>query len=116
MNRSAHGLRKAAATVAAENGATEAELDAIFGWTDRRIASHYTKKANHKKLAYGGVAKLERMTVSMDHRANVYSLADRLGAGNRAKSPMESDGGLKRGGHDRDRTCDPYHVKVVLSR
>jgi hypothetical protein len=27
MNRSAHGLRKAAATVAAENGATEAELD-----------------------------------------------------------------------------------------
>ena len=31
MNRSAHGLRKAAATVAAENGATEAELDAIFG-------------------------------------------------------------------------------------
>ncbi|GLH81260.1 hypothetical protein SSBR45G_61690 [Bradyrhizobium sp. SSBR45G] len=31
-NRSAHGLRKAAATVAAENGTTEAELDAIFGW------------------------------------------------------------------------------------
>jgi hypothetical protein len=24
--------------------------------------------------------------------------------------------GAKRGGHDRDRTCDPYHVKVVLSR
>ena len=22
----------------------------------------------------------------------------------------------KRGGRDRDRTCDPYHVKVVLSR
>ena len=22
----------------------------------------------------------------------------------------------KAGGHDRDRTCDPYHVKVVLSR
>jgi hypothetical protein len=73
MNRSAHGLRKAAATVAAENGATEAELDAIFGWTDRRMASHCTKKANRKKLAYGGVAKLERMTGSTDHRANVYS-------------------------------------------
>jgi integrase len=67
VNRSAHGLRKAAATVAAENGATEAELDAIFGWTDRRMASHYTKKVNHKKLAYGGAAKLERMTGSMDH-------------------------------------------------
>jgi len=113
MNRSAHGLRKAAATVAAENGATEAELDAIFGWTDRRMASHYTKKANRKKLAYGGVAKLERMTGSMDHRANVYSLTEKLGAGNRAKTSMESDGGLKRGGHDRDRTCDPYHVNAA---
>ena len=71
-NRSAHGLRKAAATVAAENGATEAELDAIFGWTDRRMASHYTKAANRKKLAHRGVAKLERMSGSMDHRANVY--------------------------------------------
>jgi hypothetical protein len=56
----------------AENGATEAELDAIFGWTDRRMASHSTRKANRKKLAYGGVAKLERTTGSMDHRATVY--------------------------------------------
>ena len=24
--------------------------------------------------------------------------------------------GRSDGGHDRDRTCDPYHVKVVLSR
>ena len=115
-NRSAPGLRKAAATVAAENGATEAEPDAIFGWTDRRMASHYTRKANRKKLAYGGVAKLERMTGSVDDRGNVYSLTDKLGAGNRAKSSIESDCGLRSGGHDRDRTCDPYHVKVVLSR
>jgi hypothetical protein len=52
----------------------------------------------------------------MDHRANVYSLTHRLGAGNRAKSSIESDGHPEDGGHDRDRTCDPYHVKVVLSR
>jgi hypothetical protein len=38
------------------------------------------------------------MTGSMDHRANVYSLTDRLAAGNRAKSSIESDGGLKGGG------------------
>ena len=38
------------------------------------------------------------MTGSMDHRANVYSLTEKLGAGNRAKSSMESDRGLKRGG------------------
>jgi len=70
------------AAVAAESGATEAELDAIFGWTDRRMASHYTRKANRKKLAYGGVAKLERKTGSTDHSANAYSLTDKLGAGN----------------------------------
>jgi hypothetical protein len=23
---------------------------------------------------------------------------------------------VRNGGRDRDRTCDPYHVKVVLSR
>ena len=39
MNRSAHGLRKAAATRAAEHGATEAELAAIFGWSGGRMAS-----------------------------------------------------------------------------
>jgi len=37
--RSAHGLRKAAATRAADNGATEAQLEAIFGWTGGRMAS-----------------------------------------------------------------------------
>ena len=31
--KSAHGLRKAAATRAAETGATERELEAIFGWS-----------------------------------------------------------------------------------
>jgi integrase len=45
-NRSAHGLRKAAATRAAERGATEAELEAIFGWSGGRMASLYTRAAN----------------------------------------------------------------------
>jgi hypothetical protein len=84
----ANGRRSISSTAIrpAANGATEAELNAIFGWTDCRMASHYTKKANRKKLAYAGVAKLERMSGSMDHRANVYSLTDRLGAGIRAKA------------------------------
>ena len=38
-NRSAHGLRKIAATRAAENGATVAQLEAIFGWNGGRMAS-----------------------------------------------------------------------------
>jgi integrase len=37
--KSAHGLRKAAATRAAENGATERELEAIFGWSGGRLAT-----------------------------------------------------------------------------
>ena len=40
---SAHGVRKIAATRAADAGATEAELMAIFGWTDPKMAAHYTR-------------------------------------------------------------------------
>jgi integrase len=56
----AHGLRKAGATRAAENGATEAELEAIFGWRGGRTASIYTRAANRAKLARGAITKLER--------------------------------------------------------
>lgn len=49
---SAHGLRKAAASLAAERGATEAQLNAIFGWTEGSGESAtYTRKANRAKLA-----------------------------------------------------------------
>ena len=48
---SAHGVRKIAATRAANNGATEAQLMAIFGWTDPKMAAHYTRTANRKRLA-----------------------------------------------------------------
>jgi integrase len=48
---SAHGLRKAGACSAAENGATEAQLMAIFGWSDPDMAALYTKKARQKRIA-----------------------------------------------------------------
>lgn len=60
VNKSAHGIRKAAATHAADQGATEAELEAIFGWTGGQMASHYTREANRKQLARGAIAKLDR--------------------------------------------------------
>lgn len=47
----AHGLRKAGATFAAENGATPKQLSAMFGWTDERMASIYTRRAERKMLA-----------------------------------------------------------------
>lgn len=60
VNKSAHGLRKAAATRAADNGASEKELEAIFGWEGGRMASLYTRSANRKRLAKGAMSKLER--------------------------------------------------------
>ena len=46
-----HGLRKAGATIAANNGATEHQLMAIFAWESPKQAAAYTKKANRKRLA-----------------------------------------------------------------
>lgn len=57
--KSAHGVRKIAATIAAENGATESELDALFGWTGGRMAAHYTKTANRTRLAKNAAEKLK---------------------------------------------------------
>jgi integrase len=66
---SAHGLRKAGATRAADNGATEAELEALFGWRGGHMASLYTRKANRAKLALGAASKL-----MSERDVNVYAL------------------------------------------
>lgn len=57
---SAHGLRKAGATRAAENGATFQELNAIFGWKGSAMASLYTQTASRERLARRGIEKLSR--------------------------------------------------------
>lgn len=56
----AHGLRKAGATRAAENGATVAQLEALFGWRGGGMASLYTRKANRERLAMDAADKLLR--------------------------------------------------------
>lgn len=48
---SAHGLRKAGASVAAENGATHEQLKAIYGWTTYKQPDLYIRKARRKKVA-----------------------------------------------------------------
>ena len=48
---SAHGLRKAGATRAAENGATVHQLMALFGWKTEKMALMYTRKADRRRLA-----------------------------------------------------------------
>lgn len=50
VDKSAHGLRKLAATLAAEGGAPAHELMAQFGWTNIKQAEIYTKGVDRKEL------------------------------------------------------------------
>ena len=47
----AHGLKKAGATIAAENGATDRQMMAMFDWDTPAMAWVYTKAAEQKRLA-----------------------------------------------------------------
>lgn len=62
----AHGLRKAGATIAAENGATDQQLMAIFGWTNPEQAAVYTRTANRARMAAMGVGMLEPSAAQED--------------------------------------------------
>jgi integrase len=62
-NCSAHGLRGAGATTAAERGATERQLMALYGWTTLGQASAYVRMANSKQMA-GATARLIAETPS----------------------------------------------------
>jgi integrase len=62
VRKSAHGLRKIGATRAANNGATVPQLNAIFGWTGSKMASHYTQSADRVRLAREAIGKLVNET------------------------------------------------------
>ena len=51
VKKSAHGLRKLAASMLAEAGATDLELQAAFGWTTGKMSSFYTRAASRKELS-----------------------------------------------------------------
>ena len=48
---SSHGIRKAGACIAAENGATTPQLMSIFGWVTAKQAELYIKKMRRKAMA-----------------------------------------------------------------
>lgn len=50
VQKSAHGVRKLSATMAANAGASSHELMAQYGWATSRQAETYTKKADRKRL------------------------------------------------------------------
>lgn len=45
---------------AANNGATVAELEAIFGWSGGGMASLYTRAADRRRLAAGAIDKMNK--------------------------------------------------------
>jgi len=55
-------LRKAGATIAAENGASENQIMGISGWASPKQAARYTKAARQKVLAASALSLLVSRT------------------------------------------------------
>jgi len=56
---SSHGLRKAAAVILAETGATAPELCALFGWSKLETAEIYIREAQKRKMVGNAFARLD---------------------------------------------------------
>ena len=90
IKKSAHGLRKAAATRAANNGASEAQLEAIFGWEGGKMAALYTKTANRTKLASGAMNMLART----ENETSIPAPAGRCGRQRKSLNKNNADLGM----------------------
>jgi integrase len=62
----AHGLRKAGATIAAELGATTPQLMAIFDWATPGQAEPYIRAANRKRMANDAMPLLSFFSLQMN--------------------------------------------------
>lgn len=59
VKKSAHGLRKYAATAYAEQGLSDGQLEAVFGWVrGSSMAAHYSRNAERQKLSRGAAEKI----------------------------------------------------------
>lgn len=65
ISKSAHGIRKLSATIAADAGAAAHELMAQYGWTNVKQAEHYTKGADRKSL---GIKSSKRISDQIENR------------------------------------------------
>jgi integrase len=64
VGKSAHGVRKTAATADALAGYSDAELSAKFGWTGRGMPELYTRSANREKLSLAAAERVKMGTKS----------------------------------------------------
>ncbi len=85
IEKSAHGIRKLAATLAADNGASAHELMAHFGWVKVEQAETYTKQADRKRL---GIKSSGRVT---DQIMNAIPRTGMTGSGITSKKSMKSN-------------------------
>jgi integrase len=74
--KSAHGLRKVGATRAANNGATVAQLEALFGWRGGGMASLYTRSADRARLG----KEAAKMLIKNDGRTSMLPPDQKVGA------------------------------------
>lgn len=58
VDGSAHGVRKLAATMVAEGGGSERELQALFGWRSPLQSQVYTRDADKRRLALQAAMRL----------------------------------------------------------
>lgn len=82
--KSAHGLRKLAATLAADDGASAHELMAHFGWLKVEQAETYTKKADRKRL---GIKSSARVAGQMQ---NIMPRTEMAGSGENSENDVNS--------------------------
>ncbi|WP_296097362.1 tyrosine-type recombinase/integrase [uncultured Agrobacterium sp.] len=86
VEKSAHGLRKFSATLAAEAGATSHQLMAQFGWVNVKQAEVYTKGADRALL---GKASSRLVEEQIRTKLSPHLVS---GEGNMTKNPLKSNG------------------------
>ena len=103
--RIGHGVRKLAATRMVNNGATEAQLMAVFGWTDPKMAAHYTRSANRRRLAAQSIGMMLNAAEHLFPHL-------RIRCGRRTKRQIKPMPNFESGGPGRARTSN----QTVMSR
>lgn len=91
-----HGLRKAGATIAAENGATPHQLQSIFGWTTLKQPERYTRTAERRRLA-GDAMHL----ITLPREFPTATLPTSTVGKNQPENPVKSRGKKRDGGRYR---------------
>lgn len=79
VKKSAHGVRKLAATRLADAGATVHELEAVFGWHGGTMAALYTKDANRRRLVESAMQKRVRNSLIESDHAQITDTKTRSG-------------------------------------